>query len=56
MTDLGSSLVLEDLFFWDIYRKLPRDGVGQYFNLKRVRKLKERHHSLLISWLDFTSK
>ncbi len=52
-SDLGSSLFLEDLFFWDKFQKIKNDGVGHLFNLKRVKRLKLKHRSLLLDWLLF---
>ncbi len=52
-SDLGSSLFLEDIFFWDKFQKIKNDGVGHLFNLKRVKRLKLKHRSLLLDWLLF---
>ena len=52
-SDLGSSLFLEDIFFWYIFRKQPEDGVGHFFSMRRVKRLKATHHSLLLTWLKF---
>jgi hypothetical protein len=54
-TDLGSSLFLEDVFFWDNYSSEYSGNIGQYFRLKRVSKLKANHRSLLLRWLDFAN-
>jgi hypothetical protein len=47
-SDLGSSLFLEDIFYWDTFRKQTKDGVGHLFSLKRVKRLKTTHRSLLL--------
>jgi hypothetical protein len=52
-SDLGSSLFLEDIFYWDNFRKQAKDGVGHFFSLKRVKRLKSTHRSLLLDWLEF---
>jgi hypothetical protein len=56
MTDLGASLFLEDIFFWDNYCKEHSFGVGHYFRLKRVKKMKSKHRSLILIWFEFVSK
>ncbi len=53
--DLIASLFLEDLFFWDNYHKQEKDGVGYFFTMKRVNRLKARYHSLLLTWLEFVN-
>jgi hypothetical protein len=55
-SDLGSSLFLEDIFFWDIFHKQEKVDIGHFFLLKRVKRLKSYHHSLLIDWLDFANQ
>jgi hypothetical protein len=60
-TDLGCSLFYEDLFNWDnlLYenikdrRKNESLRVGQFFQLSRVKKMKERHQSYLLTWIQF---
>ena len=52
-SDLGSSLFLEDIFHWDNFRKREKDGGGHFFSMKRVKRMKDKHRSLLLSWLDF---
>ena len=52
-SDLGHSLFLEDVFLWDNFHKQAKDGVGQFFMLKRVKRLKQKHRSLLLEWLNF---
>ena len=54
-TGLGTSLCLENLFFWDTF-KGEVIGVGHYFCMKRARRLKANHQSQLLIWLDFVSK
>jgi endonuclease/exonuclease/phosphatase (EEP) superfamily protein YafD len=55
-SDLGSSLFFEDIFFWETFHKQTNDGVGHLFNLKRVKRLKMKHRTLLLDWLDFNEK
>ncbi len=55
-SDLGSSLFLEDLFHWDTFRKEKNDAVGHLFRLRRVKKLIDRHESLLIRWIDIVEE
>jgi hypothetical protein len=55
-TDLGTSLFLEDVFFWDTYEREGIVGLGHYFSMKRVRRMKTNHQSQLLVWLDFVSK
>ena len=55
-SDLGSSLFLNDVFFWDNYRKMPNDGVGHYFSMKRVKRLIANHEPLIIKWLDYIDR
>jgi hypothetical protein len=52
-SDLGSSLFLEDIFFRDQFHKNKNDGVGHLFNLKRVKRMRLKHRSLLFDWLKF---
>jgi hypothetical protein len=52
-SDLGSSLFMEDLFYWNIFHKSKNDGVGHLFTLKRVKNLKSKHRTLLFDWLKF---
>ncbi len=54
-SDLMASLLLEDLFFSDNYHKQEKDGVGHFFTMKRVNRLNARHHSLLLTWLEFVN-
>ena len=55
-TDLGSSLFLEDLFFWDTFKREGSEGLGHYFCMKRVKNMKAKHQSQLLLWLDFINK
>ncbi len=52
-SDLGSSLFMEDFFYWNIFHKSKNDGVGHLFTLKRVKNLKSKHRTLLFDWLKF---
>ncbi len=52
-SDIGSSLFLEDVFFWDGFRKRKEDAVGHFFRMNRVKKLRNRHETLLIKWINF---
>ncbi len=54
-TDLGSSLFLEDVFFWDNYRRESGVNVGHYFSMKRVKKMIANHQTQLLKWLEFIS-
>ena len=54
-TDLGMSLFLEDIYYWDNFKKTKSDAVGHLFRMKRVKKLIQRHESLIIKWIDFTN-
>jgi hypothetical protein len=55
-SDLGSSLFLEDIFFWDNFQKRAKDGVGHLFTLKRVKRLKLKHRPLLLDWFGFNEQ
>jgi hypothetical protein len=52
-SDLGHSLFLEDIFFWDKYHKRKDDELGHFFRMKRVKNLQKKHRSLLLDWLAF---
>ena len=52
-SDLGSSLFLEDIFHWDNFQKRESDGGGHFFSMKRVKRMKAKHRSLLLTCLDF---
>ena len=54
-SDLGSSLFVEDIFFWATSSKQPKDEVDRYFSLRRVKRLKAKHHELLLDWLEFVN-
>jgi hypothetical protein len=47
-SDLGRSTFLEDIFYWDKFRKNKKDSLGHYFRQNRVKKLIKRHETLLI--------
>jgi len=60
-TDLGESLFINDIFYWDALSK-NRPGkemktkklrVGQFLYLKRVKKMIADHESYLIRWINF---
>ena len=55
-SDLGGSLFHEDIFYWDQFQKEKNNSLGQFFRLKRIKKLISRHESLLIKWIDFVHK
>ena len=52
-SDLGRSLFHDDAFYWDQFTKRKNDSLGQFFRLNRVKKLMNRHKTLLIEWIDF---
>jgi len=60
-TDLGQSLLYEDVFHWEnfVNGNVKDRGknrslyVGQFFQLARVKKMKERHQSYLLTWIQF---
>ena len=52
-SDLGGSLFHDDIFYWDKFRKEKNDSVGHFFRLRRVKKLINRHESLLTEWIKF---
>ncbi|CAF3688675.1 unnamed protein product [Rotaria socialis] len=53
ITDLGSSAFYEDIFGWDNFCKRKNDHLGHFFRTRRVRQLKDRHESFLLTWLAF---
>ena len=55
-TDLGRSSFLEDIFYWDAFKKNDKDSLGHFFRLKRVKKLIKGHETLLIKWLKFVQE
>ena len=55
LSDLRFSLFLEDIFFWASFTKRKEDGTGHFFSLRRVKRMKEQHQPLLISWIEFGS-
>jgi hypothetical protein len=52
-SDLGRSLFLEDIFYWEKFRKNKKDALGHFFRQNRVRKQIKRHETLLIKWIEF---
>jgi hypothetical protein len=60
-TDLGRSMFYEDIFCWENFvnweakdRGRRRSlGVGHFFRLNHVKKMKERHKLFLLTWLSF---
>ncbi len=64
-SDLGESLFINDMFYWDTFKRdedrqgqgqgkeIKKLHVGHFFQLKRVRKMIERHKSYLIRWINF---
>jgi hypothetical protein len=50
---LASSLLLNDTSFWTDFNKRKKDGLGHFFQQKRVKEIMVNHKSLLIGWLDF---
>jgi len=60
-TDLGESLFINDIFYWDALSrnrtgqetKTKKLRVGQFLNLKRVKKMIADHESYLIRWINF---
>jgi hypothetical protein len=55
-SDLGRSKFLEDILYWDVFRKNKKDALGQYFRQNRVKKLIKRHETLLIKWIQFVQQ
>ena len=55
-SDLGRSPFLEDIFYWDQFRKRKNDSLGHFFRMNRVKKLVNRHESLLIKWIEFVNQ
>ena len=49
---LVGSLFHEGVFYWDNFRKEENNSLGQFFTLKRIKRLISRHESLLIKWID----
>jgi hypothetical protein len=52
-SDLGRSIFLEDIFYWDQFKKRKKDSLDQFFRLNRVKKMINRHETLLIKWIEF---
>jgi hypothetical protein len=55
-SDLGGSLFLEDIFYWDGFRKRKEDSLRYFFRLNRVKKLIKRHEIFLIKWIHFVQQ
>ena len=55
-SNFGGSLFHEDIFYWDQFQKEKNNSLGQFFRLKRIKKLISRHESLLTKWIDFVHK
>ncbi len=55
-SDLGRSKFLEDILYWDVFRKNKKDALGQYFRQNRIKKLIKRHETLLIKWIQFVQQ
>ncbi len=53
VTDLGSSLFYNDVFFWDDFHKRKNDQLGQFFRYRRVKLMIDHHESLLLRCLYF---
>ena len=52
-SDLSRSPFFEDIFYRDRFRKRKNDSLGQFFRMNRVKKLLNRHETLLIEWINF---
>ena len=52
-SDLGLSVFFDDIFYWDDFRKRDKDSLGHFFRMNRIKKLKNRHETFLIKWIDF---
>jgi hypothetical protein len=52
-SDLGDSPFFDDLSFWINFKKQKNDGLGHYFQRKRVKDLTRKHKSLMGIWLQF---
>jgi hypothetical protein len=55
-SDPGSSVFLQNIFFWDNFHKYKNDGVGHLFTLKRMKRLKLKNCTLLIEWLNYNQE
>ena len=53
-TDLDRSLFLDDIFYWDDFRKRNNDHLGHFFRRKRISQMIQKHESLLLKWISFT--
>ena len=54
-SDLGKSPCFEDIFYWDDFKKSKKDSLGHFFRLKRVKKLIDRHETLMLKWINFVN-
>ncbi len=52
-SDLSHSLFFNDISFWSDFKKRKIDGLGHYFQQKRIKELILKHESLLGIWIDF---
>jgi hypothetical protein len=60
-TDLGESLLINDIFYWDALSinrpgeeiKTKKLAVGQFFNLKRVKRMIADHELYFIRRINF---
>ncbi len=52
-TDLGCSAFFDDIFYWNDFRKTKNDSLGHFFRMNRIKKLKNRHETFLLKWIDF---
>ena len=52
-TDLGRSLFLDDIFYWDDFCKRKNDHLAHFFRRNRIRQLIQEHASLLFKWISF---
>jgi len=52
-SDLASSLFPNDISFGADFKKRKKDGLGHFFQRKRVKNMILNHKPPLIGWLDF---
>ncbi len=52
-TDLGHSAFFDGIFYWNDFRKTKNDSLGHFFRMNRIKKLKKRHETFLLKWIDF---
>lgn len=53
LIDLGSSFFYNDIFIWNEFHKRKNDYPGQFFRMRRVRLLLDRHELFLLKWFGF---